>query len=497
MAYNLAGILSIKDKNFTSTIKKSATQVSGLDNKMKHASNQMKKYEKAITGGASSVVKRVVGIGAAYLGIRETLSFGQDLMANANEGIAADTKMANMMKNVKGTTDAQVKSMQDYAASLQKVGVVGDDAGKVGMAQLATFNLQTDSIKTLTKGMYDLAVNQYGVNVSGEQMQGIANVIGKAMDGNAGALTRYGVTMSDAEKKQIKYGNQAQKSAVIAKVLAANVGGINEAMAKTPEGAQVKATNNWGDMKEELGAKLLPKMTEFYGWFETKMPTIQTILETGIDKGIALFEGLGTAIDWVRQNSEWLIPVVGGVAAAVGALSVINTARTAMDAWKKSTLAVTIAEKGLSAVMMAPPMGIALAIGLIVTAGILLIQNWDTVKQKALELWEKLENIGRKIKEFFGFGGSTNVKVSATSGIDMANIPMFASGINRVPKDMLSVVHKDEAITPAQYNPFNPNAKSAKGKGRDININIIGYNKSVSEIINELIPPLKLALENM
>ena len=41
---------------------------------------------------------------------------------------------------------------------------------------------------------------------------------------------------------------------------------------------------------------------------------------------------------------------------------------------------------------------------------------------------------------------------------DLYDLPQFAVGINRVPRDMLAMVHKDEAIIPAAYNPFNPEA---------------------------------------
>ena len=37
-------------------------------------------------------------------------------------------------------------------------------------------------------------------------------------------------------------------------------------------------------------------------------------------------------------------------------------------------------------------------------------------------------------------------------------IPSYDIGTNRVPRDMLAMVHKDEAIIPAAYNPFNPEA---------------------------------------
>ncbi len=38
------------------------------------------------------------------------------------------------------------------------------------------------------------------------------------------------------------------------------------------------------------------------------------------------------------------------------------------------------------------------------------------------------------------------------------HIPLLAQGVNRVPKDMLAIIHKDEAVVPAKMNPFNPNA---------------------------------------
>ena len=41
------------------------------------------------------------------------------------------------------------------------------------------------------------------------------------------------------------------------------------------------------------------------------------------------------------------------------------------------------------------------------------------------------------------------------------SVPQFKNGINMVPADMLAMIHKNEAIVPANMNPFNPNANNA------------------------------------
>jgi hypothetical protein len=53
-------------------------------------------------------------------------------------------------------------------------------------------------------------------------------------------------------------------------------------------------------------------------------------------------------------------------------------------------------------------------------------------------------------------GGYINPSYSANM-----SVPQFKDGINMVPADMLAMIHKNEAIVPANMNPFNPNANNA------------------------------------
>ena len=58
----------------------------------------------------------------------------------------------------------------------------------------------------------------------------------------------------------------------------------------------------------------------------------------------------------------------------------------------------------------------------------------------------------------------------------LVNIPKFDDGINMVPADMLAMIHKNEAVVPANMNPFNPNANNATMGGSTV------YN--ISPVIN-------------
>lgn len=76
-------------------------------------------------------------------------------------------------------------------------------------------------------------------------------------------------------------------------------------------------------------------------------------------------------------------------------------------------------------------------------------------------------------------GGYVNPTYSANM-----SIPKFETGINNVPADMLAMLHKNEAVVPANMNPFNPNANNATMGGGVYNItnNINGADCDINEL---------------
>jgi len=149
-----------------------------------------------------------------------------------------------------------------------------------------------------------------------------------------------------------------------------------------------------------IAEKALPKVREFGAWVKSNMPQIRTAVENAFSFGQKVIDGFGVAIKIAKDNAKWLTPVVMGLTAAFAAQKVVSTVTKMYNTWKTATTGLTAAQAIMNAVMAANPLSwIALAIGAVVAAGVLLWQNWDTVKTKASELWTWLTEVWQGIRE--------------------------------------------------------------------------------------------------
>lgn len=130
--------------------------------------------------------------------------------------------------------------------------------------------------------------------------------------------------------------------------------------------------------------------------------------------GLELFAGiLGNIIDYIvnfKDEGNLLLPVLSGIIGSFLIMkgfavisAIITGISTAMGIWTAITSGQTIAQWALNAAMYANPLTwIPLVIAAVITAGVLLWRNWDTIKEKTSELWtalkEKFSAIGEAIK---------------------------------------------------------------------------------------------------
>ena len=97
--------------------------------------------------------------------------------------------------------------------------------------------------KAIIPVMNDMAVQQYGLGASAESVTQIATMLGKVMNGQTEALSRYGYKFDEAQKQILQYGTEAERAAVLVEVVTESVGGMNEAMAQTNPGKIQQLSN--------------------------------------------------------------------------------------------------------------------------------------------------------------------------------------------------------------------------------------------------------------
>jgi len=95
-----------------------------------------------------------------------------------------------------------------------------------------------------------------------------------------------------------------------------------------------------------------------------------------------------------------------------------------------------------------------------------------------------------QLKELLEYAIATKM---ANGGL--VGIPKFEAGINVVPTDMLAMIHKNEAVVPANMNPFNPNATSsaiASGSVYNIQVELNGTNLTAQDVATAIHKEMKI-----
>ena len=165
----------------------------------------------------------------------------------------AETRLAQAMRNTMGASDEEIQSIKDLAAEQQKIGVVGDEVQLAAAQELATYLELSDSLKTIIPVMNDMIAQQLGLGASAESATQIASMLGKVMNGQTEALSRYGYKFDDAQKQILQFGTESERAAVLAQVVSEAVGGMNAELANTNSGQIQQLANSLGDAKEKAG----------------------------------------------------------------------------------------------------------------------------------------------------------------------------------------------------------------------------------------------------
>jgi hypothetical protein len=269
--------------------------VSQLKVGLAQAENALKGIDQSVQTTANGMtnfmtkMKQVgASIGVAFAGT-QVLAFGRDVIAQAMEAEAQQQRLAQLMKVSVGATDEQIAALNAQAEALEKVGVVTGGNITQTQSQLATFNLQTETIQRLTPAILDYVTAEKGANASADEFKQMTNGLAQALNGNFGSLTRVGFVLDEHTKKLISSGTEAERSAAIVDVLNSTYKGFNEELRNTPAGQMQALRNDFDKLKEELGKKLLPALLAVSGFLtDTFIPALRSLGKFIKDNGDAI-----------------------------------------------------------------------------------------------------------------------------------------------------------------------------------------------------------------
>ena len=314
----------------------------------------------AFAAGAKNVQEKTAKISAAA----GVAAAGMVAMA-AKAAASADDLLT--MSNVTGFSVEELQKLQ-YASSFVDV----------------SMETMTGSITKLTKNMASGsdAFDKLGISItdSDGQMRDATDVWYEAIEALGGI-------QNETERDQVSmelFGKSAMEMAGIVDDGGAalkELGEEAEATGNILSGEAVEDAVAFNDQIDELKAKSEQAfLSAGAALADTLVPALETLVDiiTGVLSWFGSLDG---------STQAFILTVLGLVAAISPIAGIIATISTAAGALNVAMLP-----------MIGTIGGIILAIGAVVAAGIALYNNWDTIKEKAGALWDKIKEVFENIK---------------------------------------------------------------------------------------------------
>lgn len=293
-----------------------------MDNAVDESGEHANKLGTKVGGARTAIAAHFAIVAQAASQVASNFkSMASDCIAAAERSAESTAQFQQIAAN-NGWSESERKSLLSLNSELGRTGVVSAGVNKALDSQLGTFKLSASAVSTLTPAIDDMLAKQKGVNATAEDAVTIGNLVGKVMTGSTSALSRYGVTLTDAQEKQLKSNDANERAAALAQVLQDNFGGVNKALAETPTGKMAIVQHQIAGMKTALGNGFLSIIGAFGSTSVDVITRVSAAISSFTAKAQPAFQqvaggassALGTAMDWLGKMAD----AVGKAATAFG-----------------------------------------------------------------------------------------------------------------------------------------------------------------------------------
>jgi len=360
--------------------------------------------------------------------------YAKQAIENAAADEAAQRKLAMTIENTTTATASQIAGVEKYISTTSIAIGITDDQLRPAFGRLVRSTKDVEDAQRLLNLALDISA------ATGKPLEAIANSLGKAYDGNLNALGRLGLGIDQSILKSKDFDLVYQN-------LTTTFGGFADNEAQSTEKAFERIKIAQDEIKEQIGAALLPAIRELTDFILAEVvPVVQTFVD-GLTGATGLTEGLSqsqlTALEWGKRLRGVIATVIdfkdelivlGGVIAAVFTVSKISAGvtatiaaikllMTAYNALKASAIVTGVA----TAFALNPLLGVgAVALAAAVLSGANALANNSNIDLDALDQSGGAGGLGFP-SGFMNFGSGYTTPVTGTkAGPTDESIARFA-----------------------------------------------------------------------
>jgi hypothetical protein len=197
-------------------------------------------------GGYSKAMAKSFAIAGAAAGAY-AIKLGVDGVKSAVEDELSQKKLATALRNTTKATDQQIASTEDYIKKQQLSFGIADTKLRPALANLARATGDLTRAQQLNNLAIDIAA------ATGRDLEGVSLGLAKAYGGNFTALKKLGIPLDENIVKTKDFD-------ALTKQLTDTFGGSAKANTETFAGQLAILQEYFGEIQEDIGAKLIPKL---------------------------------------------------------------------------------------------------------------------------------------------------------------------------------------------------------------------------------------------
>ncbi len=360
---------------------------------------------------SNKIIESFKKIGAAiatYLTVQSIINFGKAVVDAAATVSAEASAFEQIMGDYSNTAQEKMKAVADatgvvdtrltsymtsMTAKFKGLGYDIDDATTLAADGLT---LASDAAAfwdtTLDDSMSHLNSFINGSYEGGEAIGLFANDTQMAQ-----FAIKQGIVESTSAWSSLDEATKQATRLEYAKQMYEQSGATGQAAKEAEQYANVQGnlTEKWRQFKGQIGEPILQNIV---------LPAMQKLSDL-VDKASAAMQFLSEHSKAVKAVLITLGTAIGIVTTALTMQAVVQATKAAMNAKEVTTLGALIAAKWADAAAtmaaLSPYLLIAAAIAALIAVIVLLVKNWDKVKEVAANVWEKVKETWSTVAEWF------------------------------------------------------------------------------------------------